>query len=274
MDPQHQSENLYENDLAEFLKNFGQFWNRHGNTILIVLIVVVLAFAGYRFFHFRTTTQHETAWSDLAFETSPDGFRAVGQSHRNPVVQSLAYLRAGDLFLSQALSPDRPVVNDPDADAPPPTHDRETLLRQAGESYQQAARIAPQPIFRLNALMGLASVAESQRQWDDARQVYQQVIDSAGSFDAIAAQAQRRIALLPDLQSPVPFAPDPPRGTGMDDGGFGFEPPMMAPGLDITPGFPLELPPAAPGEGTPGEATPAPPVEPPADPAPAPVDGE
>ena len=70
MDTQHRHE-LKENDLAEFLENFGEWWNKHGTVAMLILLFLVGGFLGYRLLRARAIDQREAAWRDLANTTKP-----------------------------------------------------------------------------------------------------------------------------------------------------------------------------------------------------------
>lgn len=227
MDRQERHE-LEQNDLESFFQNFGDFWNKYGNAVLFFVMLAALAFAGYRFFNYRYTEAHETAWADLAGSTSPQAYTEVAADHDNTTVQALAYLRGGDLLLAQALSPDEPAQPEPaptpegqtpeGQPAPNPTPepakpiDRAATLNDAAAMYAQALGAAKdKPLIALNARLGAAAVAESQGKFDEAKAHYEAVAQEAGEkFPVLAAQAKTRLGLLDTLKTPVAFAPDPP----------------------------------------------------------------
>jgi hypothetical protein len=193
-----QRDESQQNDFQETMAGFRDWWSRHGNTVLIVVTVVILAVAGYRFYTQRQTQQHNAAWRDLATATSPDTLMQVAESHSLPAVQSLARLRAGDLLLQQAVSPDS-------------SGDRSTseALNEAANLYQTVIdNDAADPAMRVNALLGKAAVAETQDNWDQAREVYGQAIElgQQHQLSALAQQAEGRRAQLEEVSRPVTFA--------------------------------------------------------------------
>jgi hypothetical protein len=66
-------------------------------------------------------------------------------------------------------------------------------------------------MIRLNAMLGLAAVHETRHAWDDARALYDQIVEAAGDeYASIAATAKGRAAALDRATVPVRFAPEPP----------------------------------------------------------------
>ncbi len=202
MDSEHRHE-LQENDLAEFIANFGEWWSKHGNTVLTVILVVSVVFLGKRWIDARAESAHEQAWSDLATATSPESFRHTAESHDNPAVRALAYLQGGDLLLAQSKKNQDASPDAAPSTAPPLTPDQ--ALHEAELMYKQVlADPNTHTVFKLNAHLGLATVAESRQLWNEAQQQYQAIIDTAGpGYDAIAGQARARLANLDELAKPI-----------------------------------------------------------------------
>lgn len=207
MDSQHRHE-LEQNDLAAFLENFGPWWAKYGNKLLIVALAVVLVITGRRWINAQSAATLENAWNDLANSTSPDGYRLTAQSHSVPAVRVLAYLRAADLLLNQSATPQAPDTSTPTPPVTPP----DQALSQAEEMYRLVANDADADlVFQLNARLGLAAVAEGRKQWDQAATIYQTVAQEAAErFPVIATRAQTRLTNLSRLKQSVVFAPEPP----------------------------------------------------------------
>lgn len=214
MDADHRHE-LKENDLAEFITNFGSWWSKHGNTLLIIVLIIVAVFVGKWYVESRNAAVQEEAWSDLALATSPESYRAVAQSHELPTVRALADLRGADLWLAKAIAPAPPPQADDDATDTPPTAASALTAEQAlDEAALVYGRVAKDPqihlVFKLNAHLGLAAVAEGRQDWAKAKKQYTLVAEQAGtSYEAIAAQANARLKQLDRLKTPVVFGPDP-----------------------------------------------------------------
>jgi len=214
MDSQHRHE-LHQNDLAEFLTHFREWWIKHGlRTLLIILVVVIVIFLRQTR-SARVEDAHDSAWYDLAKATSPEAYLQVAKSHDVPTIKTLAHLRAADLSLAKLTSGAGPADLDaPDGDQGAALTDeqRQRHLDQAEQGYSYViSDPEAHHVMKLNAMLGLAALAESQGDWDAARQWYEQVQSKCSSgCDAIAAIAKSRTAALQRAAIPVVFAPDPP----------------------------------------------------------------
>jgi hypothetical protein len=189
---------LKQNDLQEFFLNFREWWGKYGNSIMIVVIVCALGVAGYQFYTGRQTRAHNTAWQQLASSSNPDALQEVAKSHEVQSVPTLARLRAGDLLLEEAINP-----------GPGSDRSQSEALEQAASLYEAVANDQQnQPAYRINAHMGLASVAETRKQWQAARNHWKQAIDLAqqNKLDYLAQRAQARRDRLDQLRQPVTFA--------------------------------------------------------------------
>ncbi|MBI1337246.1 MAG: hypothetical protein GC164_09830 [Phycisphaera sp.] len=205
MDSKHKEE-LQQNDLEHFLTHFGEFWNKHGNKVLGVVLVVLLALFGIRYMKLRALERQERDWSELATSTSPESFERIAQDTSDPAVRAYANLKAGDLLLEQTLPETK---NDRDKTTDKRTN--EELLNDARTRYQ-AAMQAPESsiVLRLNALMGIAVVDEAQNKLDSARANLEKLKAQAKDYPLIAQQADKRLAMLDRLEQPITFAPDKP----------------------------------------------------------------
>ena len=199
MDPQHRHE-LQENDLEEFLKRLGELWTRYGTRTLIIIAVVVVAFVAVRWVRQKAVTQHENAWAELAGSTSPASFREVAITYDDKTVRTLALLRGADLLLKEQF---RAAVDQAQAE-------QGTPLNEARQMYQRVIDEAPQVLYRLNARIGLARVAETNGKWEEAVMQYRLIIKEAGEgYEAISSLAERSLTLLDELPTQVYFAPEP-----------------------------------------------------------------
>lgn len=219
MDSQDRHE-LKQNDLQEFLENFNEWWGKHGNTVLIVIATVVIVFAGYRIYTTRTAQIHDESWAELTAAVSPVSLDDVAERYaRNPAIRDQAYLRAGDAYFLEAM---------PDMMEEKSAEHREAALEAAADRYQRVLDKSKQPVFRANALEGLANVAETREQWDKAADYWHQIIKLAERhhLHAFVHRAESRVNMIDTLRQPVVFGQPRPRtlppGPGTFDDDFGL----------------------------------------------------
>lgn len=278
MDSEQRHE-LKENDLQQFFENFGEFWSKHGNTLLITVTLILLVVFGIRMYRSTVSSAHDAAWFDLANANSPASLKQVALDHSDPTVQAIAYLHAGDMLLDEALRdsattpvPEESAIDNgtddgstegesatdelPDlgideADTP----DAEQALAEAEALYGVVLNESEHALFRINALLGLGAVAEARRDWAEAAKWYEAVAPISDAYPALALKAKTRLSLLPELEQPVTFAPDPVFTptipiTG-EDGMTGFEiPDFSLPEVDLgDPGIMIPADPAPAPEG-------------------------
>jgi tetratricopeptide (TPR) repeat protein len=207
MDSEHRHE-LKENELAEFFRHFGQFWEKWGNSLLLVILVVLVAVVSVQIVTGHRFRQHEQNWSSLEFETHPSALAQVAESVKHPPIRALAHLRAGDALLRGDVvdAPSGFTVEAQPLDAA----GRQRQLQEAAEHYEAVRQMErADGLFRVNALLGLAAVAENQGQWDLAQQRYEQAIAEARDIHqpALGEHAAQRLAMLERLREPMTFAP-------------------------------------------------------------------
>jgi len=213
MDPKHREE-LEHNDLEHFFTHFKEWWAKYQNPVLITVLVVVGSFSIYTIITNNRIASRNAAWSELANSSSPEALASVAAAQDNATVRHLASLRAADQLLVRVITGGEdpmPMPNQPEQEAEvvETPVDPEADLREAGRLYQQvAADGEAHPVYRLNARLGLAAVAEAEQDWPAAREQYQTILDTAGDHQpAIRGQAQTRLALLPRLEQPLVYAP-------------------------------------------------------------------
>lgn len=217
MDSQHRHE-LQQNDLAEFISHFQDWWEAHGfRTLLYVLVILAVVF-GIQMVKANKKAAHDEMWFELSAATSPAAYESVARTHQSPTVRALARLRGADLALNRALgrkAPESavasafgelstPVVEDT-------TADQSTMLTEAEQGYRAVIDMTDAPLdIRLNAYLGLASVEETRRAWDAARQVYKQVEDLAGNgYELFAETASHRTKAIERIAEPIVLGKDP-----------------------------------------------------------------
>lgn len=207
----HQEIEVADNEILDFIANVQAFWSRYGQEVTIIFCIVAFTFAGYRFFTMYQANSHNAAWWQLASSTSPQSFEAVAGEHSgNTAVRALALLHAGDLYLSQAINPESTALDIGDgAPVAAKVTDSETSLASAIAQYQTILDEQHLPIYQVNALLGLATVAEAQSDFEAAAARYNDAekLAEANNFTHLAEQAVSRRELLDELKKPVVFAP-------------------------------------------------------------------
>lgn len=222
---------LKDNDLAEFLENFGAFWNRHGNAISTVFFVAVVAWVlwfglpaldWYGLQSLRKTSAQtiERTWGDLAVITTPQGYRELARETKgHPGVEYVSLLRGAEAYHEEALKiTDQQTEEDSDVMSP------EESLASAMKMYKEVldAKDAAVP-FKANAAAGLANVSETMKDFDAAKQYWTQAQQLAeqGRLSALEAEAKARLRLVTELARPIVFKDDaeftPPPGAGDAD---------------------------------------------------------
>jgi hypothetical protein len=211
MDSQHRHE-LKENTLHEFFVNFNlkEWWGKHGNTVLVVLLLVVGSVAVIRLVSSTGQAARERDWADLSGATSPEGYAAVAETTRLPTVRSLALLRGSDLALERSVAPTPPIGEDPAVQTPLSPQQQQRTFEEAALRYQRIIQSDAHWLVKLNAQLGLASVAEARGDLEEARRLYSDIEARSAQAPAIAAQARGRLALLPRLARPVILVDAPP----------------------------------------------------------------
>jgi len=220
MDSQERHE-LKQNDLQEFLENFNEWWGKHGNTVLIIVAVVVIVFAGRHIYQTRTAQVHDESWAELTGAISPVSLDDVAERYaRTPAIRDQAYLRAGDAYFLEAM---------PDATEEKTQEHREAALEAAADRYQRVLDKSTEPVFQVNALEGLANVAETREQWDQAADYWQQIITLAERhhLHAFVHRAESRLSMIDTIREPIVFGQPrtptlPPAGPGRFDDDFGI----------------------------------------------------
>jgi hypothetical protein len=182
-------------EYSNFFSDVKAFWDYIGTPLIATVAIIALAWGGYNFFTQRAENARQLAWIDLYASTSPESLELLADSVNNPAVRAVARLRAGDLLLTESKTAD--------------ADDAEAILTTARGHYAAVLDGSEHTLYQLNALDGLAVVAESLGEFDLARQRYEDLTQRAeGEFPYWVSVAERRLALLPTLNEPVVFAPE------------------------------------------------------------------
>jgi len=219
-------------------QDFLDFLRKWSTPILLVAAVGALGFVGWQKYHQAKKDKLDAAFGELeavstTLTPSPDSLSAVATQYSGVgAVSALAHNQAGDslMFSLQTglkagaqINPDGTPKEAGDVLS---DSDRASILTQAASHYQQALDAseknkAQRPIT-FGALFGLAAVAESRGEMDQAKKLYERIIALADTDPAItledgtpdgkpgekpfamhAAVAKHRIESLGTLAAPV-----------------------------------------------------------------------
>lgn len=188
-------------EFVDWLRNKGPTW-------LLGILVVLVAWLGFDRYQQWRQGRLSAAFFDLEYATKIESLINVANDHAGVAsVPELARLRAADAHLAAAVTgrdPDDGAVT-LDAQAVKEHLDKaEQLFRQVLDAVQHdPARL----LFRLQALSGLATVAESAGRFDQARQHYDEIIKLAEPhYPLMASQMKARRDSLDTLKD-VPELP-------------------------------------------------------------------
>lgn len=215
---------------------------KYSTPVLLIVAAIVAGYWGFGRWKAARDTARASAFTELEAQlrttgqggqVSPDVLLRIAEDAAGQGAAPLiARLTAADQWvLSASLGLAPGAERDPATNAVKNKDDiltpeqRTQLLTKAKEQYQlvldQTQGIRRQAIFSLRAIFGLAAVAESNAQWDQAKALYEQSGQLAAStgFPAIEAFAKSRGASVDELKTlPVlvpesavqSFAPPPP----------------------------------------------------------------
>ncbi|MFN3168678.1 MAG: tetratricopeptide repeat protein [Phycisphaeraceae bacterium] len=246
MDSERRHE-LETNDLKEFLDNFKDFWEKHGNKLLMFLIVVLGGYAGYNYYNRWQEGKAEEAQQALeGGATSPDALaQQIAIEHDR--VHDEAMRRAGDLYLAEARA----------ADIKGKSKDADKALDKARSAYTALVNRGKSDAYKLAGHEGLAMVAIEAEKWDEAKSQFAKMKELAGDrYLPQAARAQAGPAMIDLIRNPVAFAaeddlsfdPDAiPEGPEPDTGDEPAGGDSILDGIDL-PEFDSTLPPVQPVE--------------------------
>jgi hypothetical protein len=213
MDSQERHE-LKQNDLQEFLSHFKEWWDKHGTTILLALIVVILGFYGWRWYSTKDVKARQAAWSAVQLAATPEGLQDAAALHADVRgAWGRAMLDAADALASQAnLGIEPSAAGQPGQEVTLTPEQRQRKRQLAADLYQRVIDQA-EGLFAINARFGLAAINESMGEFDKAAAQYGEIQRQAASWPNIIRQAERQSARLQTLRQPIEFraapAPEP-----------------------------------------------------------------
>ncbi len=207
--PPSQTEEHHKGDVHEFMDDVRRFWDKFGTTVLFVVLGVLLVIVTNRYFKGRQTRALEAAYGDLAAAKSPFEMVDVAEKHRGvPGFTGMALFEAAKLRQQEAQG----LIFTPGADAKVGDADRTKGLEQAADLYNRVVKLNVSSLQVLNARMGLASVLESQGQFDQAKAQYEAVVkEGESSWPPLAQRAKLRLESLDQIKVAVTFPPPKPK---------------------------------------------------------------
>lgn len=216
---------------------FLDWLKKWGPNIIIAVALAIIIFQGTQWWIRKTEDRQSMAWADLANTDNVAGLLAVADENRNiGSVSELAWLSAAQMHYQTILN-DKPIVTDaltntktetpdPDTDendnadkdkSEKPTHldpkDRNDLLDKMQNLYQNvisSTKDSPQKILlRIQAVFGMATVAEMKLDYDSATSWYEKAQTLTGTeYPKLTALAQARIKDMKEQDKPIKILTD------------------------------------------------------------------
>ncbi|HZL36370.1 MAG TPA: hypothetical protein VFC78_13710 [Tepidisphaeraceae bacterium] len=224
---------LKTNSLAKAASDFPAFLQQHGSRFLLTIVLGLLVYIlAYRWFSGRSEkvtragNDLSTALYALDHLRNPQASSPAGLANwrkefageveaavsdllsitKDPQMQAEALVARGDVNWLLANYP--PLPGSATNEALRVDRSTEDLLAAAESAYTKVLHLGKNTdlLATLNARFNLACIAENRRQWDKAREQYQQVLDSSATPAEFKKLAQSRLEALKELQKPVYLA--------------------------------------------------------------------
>lgn len=199
MDAEQRHE-LKTNELANLLLKLKDWSDKYLNSVLTIIAVAALAWAGYRFWSWRQENAVHAAWAevsranirDLTAGDAPlDQLRRVAKDAPDSTVAAIARIRLAAGLMQRADEAGG-----------------EVRLSEAATELRTVIGSAVSDSLKAAALFKLGSVSEGQRDLKAAREAYQQLV-STPQYDSLPfkTMAEDRLKTLDDLAVRVEFLP-------------------------------------------------------------------
>jgi len=207
-------------------------WQKYANWVLIPIIIGLTAFLLYRFRMnaaenalaqergdltnvrmmlrdirqadpTRTSSQEQLAnFRDARYLDASRKIEELLASAKDPFIRAEAQVALGDLNWLIANFPQLPgATTRPALKGPKSTEDYLALAERAYKIV--VTDYVEQRISAITARMGLASIAENRRNWDEAAKNYQIVADDTSAPEAFVTLAKQRLELLKTIKEPL-----------------------------------------------------------------------
>ncbi|MAE61867.1 MAG: hypothetical protein CMJ49_10995 [Planctomycetaceae bacterium] len=238
MDSQERHD-LKQNDLAEFMIHFRQWWRKNGTFWLLTILIAALAIFAYKYFAGRHTRYVDQALGEVALAQSPQSFFDIAQKYPDlPMVAAKARLDGANILLREAILGRSTNPNDISLSASDPQF-AEKQMQRAGQKYESIIQAGEPKLIVMHARIGLAAIYETLRRFDDARAQYDAAHIQAVELKLTgeAAKIDRKIEDLARFQQRIVFADRPAAADALPDGSIN----PVLPGISDLPVLP-ELP--------------------------------
>lgn len=189
---------------ADFFRKYGTYIVWGGVVAALVLLVAVYSITQSRDRRRKILASYEQAMTDqtLTMDERLSDLKALAEQDTNKDIAALACLRVADQSASRLAR----------ARSSTPTLDRKSYRDQAEAYYRKAiAGFGDRPLIVGRAHLGLASLAETQRDFDTAEAEYQMVLamlELQGT--PLAEAATRGLETLDELRLSVAMATTAP----------------------------------------------------------------
>lgn len=201
-------------------QEFLDFLNKWSSPVLLTLAVGALVWAGLQMMQRKKVARIDQAFSELDAATqggnpSPASLKTIAENYEGVrSVAELALLTTSDLYLNAFVMSAEPGAQmNPETGLP--VNEDDVLDEDARNAYLSLAQQAAQQVLDLTegkpgkeliamqAMTRLAAIAESKREFDQAKSIYEQLKSSATQtkYLSLAAFAQQRIDRIPALQA-------------------------------------------------------------------------
>ncbi|MEM9364553.1 MAG: tetratricopeptide repeat protein [Planctomycetota bacterium] len=178
---------LEENELAGFLGAANEIVEKHSKPLALGVTALVVAIVGWSLYSSGEAGKRSTATLQLVQASSAgdaDSLAAIAAEYPDTSAGAFARLYHGSQQMAAGISA---LFTSPD--------EAEELLGDAESSFRQALQIGTDPTLASRAHLGLAQIAESRGEVEDAIASYEAAAQ-IGESEALIKQVEDRIALL------------------------------------------------------------------------------
>lgn len=191
---------LKTNRLYDWLLKSKEWLDKWLNLILILVTVIFLSLAGWRWWSARQESALDAAWGVLnsarventsAGDQPLEELRQLIRENHDPALTAIARIELADGLLFR--------VTDEDSGA--------AKLSEAAEQLDAVVDSGVSPIIRAAALHRLAAVQESQNKFDAAKATYEKLKQTEFANSPFQESAQDRLNALAELPKSFDFLP-------------------------------------------------------------------